>query len=158
MNEIYAKALKLLSRKNYFTAELEHKLSETYPGVRLPSVIRQLTEEGFLNDGRVFKGYVRWKLESGYGPYYIRERLYQRGVERSVPEIVEAALAEELDIDAIIASAIKKYRRTRKKMTDGEFARFCLNYLKGRGFDMSDSLKILKEEVTENESDFFEGC
>ena len=158
MNEIYAKALKLLSRKNYFTAELERKLSETYPDEDLLSVTKRLTEDGFLNDARVFRGYVRWKLESGYGPYYIREKLYQRGVEHSVQEIAEAALKEELDIDAVIVSVINKYRKTRKKTTGGEFARPCLNYLRGRGFDLSDSLRILKKEVVENESDFFEGC
>lgn len=117
-----------------------------------------MSADRYLDDGRVFRGYVRWKLESGYGPYYIREKLYQRGVESSVQEIIETARKEEIDIDAVIASVIKKYLKTRKKMTDGKETRSCLNYLKGRGFDVSDSLIILKKEVVEDESNFFEGC
>ncbi len=156
--EIYAKALKLLGGKNYFTAELERKLGEIYPNEDFTPVLEQLKADRYLDDGRLFRSYVRWKTESGYGPYYIREKLYQRGVERSVQEIVDAARGEDLDIDTVIASVIQKYRRIRKKSAGGEFARSCLNYLRGRGFDVSDSLRILKKEVAENESDFFEGC
>ena len=158
MNKIYLKALKLLGRKSYFTAELERRLGEIYPGEDLTFVTGQLTADRYLDDARVFRGYVRWKIESGYGPYYIREKLYQRGEDRSVQEITEAAREEELDINAVIVSVVKKYRKTRKNLTDGEFARSCMNYLKGRGFDISDSLRILKKEVVDNESDFFEGC
>ena len=158
MNEIYTKALKLLLRKNYFTTELEQKLSEIYPGEDIAPVINRLITDKYLDDNRVFKEYVRWKIESGYGPYYIRDKLYQKGVERSVREIAETAEQEELDIDSVIASVAKKYRKIRKKMTDAEFVRSCLNYLKGRGFDSSACLRILKKEVIENESDFFERC
>lgn len=160
MRELYSCALKMLNRKDYFESELTEslrkKFGSRYSNAEYEEVIELLKNERYIDDNRSFKEFVRWKAESGYGPYYMKERLYHKGVAKSGSQIEECLEELEINLDEVIKNLIGKYRRTRSK-TGADFYKSCLTWLQGRGFAINQCIKLLKE-VDKDESDFFEGC
>lgn len=151
-------AIKLLSGRNYFSGELETAVSKKFPEEDAAEIVARLIEYGYVNDEKLLRDFIRWKSEDGHGEYYIREKLYQKGINRDIREI--RAIIEDADIDiaAQIVSLIKKYRKLRSRLDSSAFRQACIRYLTGRGYAVEDCIKILSKEVIEDESDLFEGC
>jgi SOS response regulatory protein OraA/RecX len=157
--ELYAYALKLLSRKDYFEAELLAKLTERWPEEDPAPVIAQRLADRDIDDERSLRSFFRWKIGEGYGPYYIREKLRNKNVEVSIASLYQVIEAEELDMDEAMRRVAQKYIRTKmKKKEPAAFMRAAMNYMAYRGFPAGESLNILKSEVSRDESDFSEGC
>lgn len=157
--EAYAYALKLLSRKDYFEAEIRASLERRYPDEDHSPVIARLLEDKYIDDERSLRSFVRWKTSEGYGPYYVREKLRNKQVNVPLDAIYGIIEQEELDLESIMIDVVRKYLRTKGKKKDtAAFMRSALNYMAYRGFPAGESLNILKSEVPKNESDFFEGC
>ncbi|MDR2883898.1 MAG: recombination regulator RecX [Deferribacteraceae bacterium] len=153
----YAYALKLLTRRNYFEAELKSVLLEKFPDEDPEGAIASLKESRYIDDDRVLRSFIRWQIDSGHGQHYIREKLRMKGVTASIQQITTIAIEEELSIDDVIRRLALKYIKGKRKLAPSALTRSCMNYLAARGFEFAASLKIIKE-VTEDESDFFEGC
>lgn len=94
---------------------------------------------------------------SGYGVYYIKEKLYGKGEHVSVEKLRDIIEEEEVDSHQILTDLIIKYRKSRKKSDENALFQSCIRYLMGRGFELDESIKTLKE-VKSYESNFFEGC
>jgi regulatory protein len=154
---VYPYALRLLTRRNYFEEELRRKLSEKFPDESPAETIQRLKEDRYLDDERTLRGFIRWQVDSGHGPYYIRDKLYQKGVNVSIQQICAIIVEEELDLDEKVRELAQKYVKSKRKQATTTLLASCMRYIQSRGFDMSASLKIIKE-VTKDESDFFEGC
>ncbi len=85
--EIWSRALKLLSRREHTELELRNKLprGEEEAGAVL-EVIENLKREDYLSDERFAEVYVRSRMERGDGPVKIRHALKNRGVSGALIE------------------------------------------------------------------------
>lgn len=76
-----AAALKLLSRRNYFSAELRKKLAEKgYGEGEVEGALNYVAEHGFINDEEMTSRFIAYKKGRGYGPMAIRFQLKSKGV------------------------------------------------------------------------------
>ena len=164
--EMYAYSLKLLTRKDYFEDELRALIDKRW--IRgddediskdIDDVIAQLLSDRYLDDERSLRSFVRWKVQEGYGPYYIKEKLRNKQVNISIESIYTVMDEEELDMEEAMRRVAQKYIRTKlkKKKDTAAFMRSAMSYMAYRGFPAGESLNILKSEVSGNESDFSEG-
>lgn len=143
MDEPLKYALKILGVKDYFTCEISEKLTSRFGEEQAEDTIAKLNGYGYLNDERVTKNYISYKLRSGYGPYYIKEKLYQRGIETDISTIDEVAVIENVDMEGIIGKLSEKYKG--KKGDARKNYLKCVSFLTGRGFPTGLCFKILKK-------------
>ncbi|GAB7140566.1 hypothetical protein RsTz2092_05160 [Deferribacterales bacterium RsTz2092] len=148
---VYVRALKLLSRRDYFVEELRGRLLEAFPDDEdgVASTVERLKSDKYLDDFRTLASYVRFRANSGYGAYYIRDKLRQKGVEVGAKDIDELIIREGIDEDAIMRQAAKKYLSVHKGKDKGALFRTAMNYMTYRGFARDKSVNILKGEVFE---------
>jgi len=73
--------LDLLARREHSRTELEQKLARKGASAdQLLQVIGQLIDADLQSDQRFCENYLRYRLQSGFGPLRIRAELQQRGV------------------------------------------------------------------------------
>lgn len=116
----------MLARREYSAAVLRSKLvGRGYSAALADTVLNELQEQGWQDDGRYADGVVR-KAGRGYGPLAIRQRLRQAGIQ-------DAPALAETDWQAALAAAYrKKYGETYPDSRE-EYARRG-RFLQGRGF------------------------
>lgn len=96
----FAKALKLLTRRDHSQYELSQKLAVDYPEDEIASAIERCLQENWLNDARFAESYIRSRSESGYGLVRITQELKQKGVDS---ESLSVALEQnEVDWKSIL--------------------------------------------------------
>ena len=83
--DIFGRALRLLSRREHTELELRKKLSggEREADI-VQEVIESLKRDNYLSDERFTEVYVRSRMERGDGPVKIRHALKTRGVPGSM--------------------------------------------------------------------------
>ncbi len=80
-------ALKILNYSDKTSFELRKKLMEKgFEEEYVNLVIGSLLESGIVDDSRYARIYIKSKTESGKGYMWIKNKLYQKGVESSVVE------------------------------------------------------------------------
>lgn len=77
----YAKALKLLTRRDHSQYELTQKLAIDYPDDEVTEAIERCQQEHWLDDTRFAESYIRYRSDRGYGPLRITQELKQKGVD-----------------------------------------------------------------------------
>lgn len=83
----YARALRLLARREHSEFELRHKLiGRNFTDAIVDAVVGQLVDQGLLSDQRFAEVYARGRFERGYGPLRIRAELRERGVSGALTE------------------------------------------------------------------------
>jgi regulatory protein len=86
-------ALRLLSRRDYTTAELRTKLrSREYPHDEIEEALRRLTADGLLDDRRAAVTHVRQSGAKGRGRHRIERELASRGIDRATAREIAAAM------------------------------------------------------------------
>lgn len=143
MDEPLKYALRLLGIKDYFTCEIKEKLSTRFNDELADATIAKLNGYGYLNDERATKSYISFKLRSGYGPYYVKEKLYQRGVETDIAAINLVAISENIDTEEIIIKLSERYKG--KKGNARKNYLKCVAFLTGRGFPSGLCFNLLKK-------------
>jgi regulatory protein len=99
VGQAYARALKLLARREHSIRELRGKLAAR--GVAssvLDQVLERLTGEGLLDEQRFVDVFVRARVERGYGPLKVRADLLARGIDGGLS-------AQQVDWAAVARSA-----------------------------------------------------
>lgn len=135
-------ALKLLETKDYFAEELRFKTACRYGNAEADKVIDAL--KSYLDDEKVAENYIRSKLLSGYGPYYISGKLFERGYSISVDDILKKADEEDIDVEAEIKKLAKKHMAGR--LSDPYKAwQKCMAFLHGRGYPGWLCEKVIKK-------------
>ena len=144
--ELFAYAIKLLSRRDYSKAELERKLRQKFPveEKELLSVLEELVASGYVNELRAAVNYFQTKSERGWGRRKIRWKLKEKGFPESV--IDEAELYAEFDYSVAVKHLERRFSPSGGKRERERARRFLLN----RGFTYAETEKILK--------DFFSQC
>ena len=152
-SKLWGSALDMLSRREYCEKELTSKLGRKFAGHKvsvannvaqlgaadnppidfdeaLLQVLAQLKDQGLLDDKRFTQSLIRSRVNRGYGPYYIRQELRQKGVGASLAE-------QELDDYGVdwhnIAEQICLRRYPQAQASKQEWGR-AARFLQRRGF------------------------
>lgn len=108
--EIYLRALNLLTRRDHTRVELQRKLSARgFSADAIATVIEKLAGEGYLNDRRFAERWAESSLQSGRG-YGIRilHELQQRGISREMAADAVATTAAEYSAQDVLASIVSR--------------------------------------------------
>ncbi|MBG3012922.1 regulatory protein RecX [Proteus faecis] len=146
--ELYQYAIFMLSRRDYSTNELQHRIerriretekdSPTAPEY-LPQVIERLLESQYLDDNRTIYSFFRSYLNKSYGPLRIRQELRLKGFPS---EIIDRVL-EETDTDwYALCQDLKEKKFGTGKPKDYKEKAKQVRYLQYRGFT-SDTINAL---------------
>lgn len=105
----YAKALALLTRRDYAVSELKHKLLQKgHHDADVAAVMKQLLDADLLNDDRFVENFIRQKMRKGHGPMRVKQDLRRFEIEKNITEI--KALAEDEWCDAIKRTWQKRFK------------------------------------------------
>lgn len=151
----YNYALRLLARKDYSEKELKLKLNKKFSlsPHEMEDLLSRFKDFGYVNDSKVSKNYISYKLLTGYGKRRIKHELSLKGLsdyEYKVDDYFENN-SEEIK-NNLLAKVVKKYNLLATK-NDARIREKLLRYLIGRGYAFDESEEILKE-VMKRESDF----
>jgi regulatory protein len=90
--QVYSRAIRLLSLREHSVMELERKLSSKGPPPAvIAEVLEALQRKDLQSDSRFIEGFVRNRLAKGHGPIRIRQELSQRGISDA---LVDEALTQ----------------------------------------------------------------
>ena len=142
-----ARAIALLSRREYARAELRAKLAGDRGGSHVGSdvdsdidaLLDELSALGYLSDARFAQGVVRQK-SGGYSKRAIGASLKARGVDGAAAEDALANVEID-DLDAMVA--LWRRRFGTPPANDKEKARQ-VRFLQSRGFSLSAIFKLLR--------------
>ncbi|UOD35311.1 RecX family transcriptional regulator [Deferribacteraceae bacterium V6Fe1] len=131
------------------------KISKKFdlPRGQLDDILADFRAKGFVNDERLAKNIISYKLDLLYGPAKISEILYLKGLHNYQSYIFEYfdEKAEAITL-ALKAKLTKKYIILNGKK-DLKVYEKLLRYLIGRGYEYNFSKKIVME-VIKDEGDF----
>jgi len=146
-------ALRLLSARDYPEKRLREKLRDRYDREEEEETIRRLKGYGYIDDNRFAKLFIASKLRAGYGTYYIRPALWERGIEIE-DHFFDAVIAEyDIDIERIAYDVLEKYLRRKKNEEYWKKKRNAFAYMMRRGYN-NETIERLMREYFEDESDF----
>ncbi|WP_457640089.1 regulatory protein RecX [Persephonella sp.] len=130
MKEAVSYALKLLSRRDYFEAELRQKLlMKGFDDSTVEQTVNYLKEQSLLNDEKLIERYREKAVQKGKSSAYIRSKLYRKGVS-------DIGLSFEEELESALNLLKNKYRKG-KNYPD------VVKFLKNRGFSYS----VIQEAV-----------
>ncbi len=132
----YLTALKLLARRELSVEALRTRLRDRgYPDADIAAAIDHLLETGALDDGRVARAYARTAATlKGRGRLRVERELMALGIDRNVAAEALGEVFAELDERSLIAKALQKKLRGRKKITDIAERSRIYQYLLRQGF------------------------
>lgn len=79
---INAVLFKLLAKRDYAKKELLNKLKTLgYLENEIEEALNQAGQQGFINDHRFIKNYIRQRSQRGYGPLRIQIELEEKGID-----------------------------------------------------------------------------
>jgi regulatory protein len=103
------RAVYLLARREHSRKELKNKLIQKgFDADDIERGLNDLEQRGWLSDHRFTESWIRHRVESGYGPFRIRNELAEKGISKLLID----QTFEEIDIDWVkIAHKVwqKKY-------------------------------------------------
>ena len=131
----YLTALKLLARRELSVEALRTRLRDRgYPDADIAAAIDHLLETGALDDGRVARAYARTAATlKGRGRLRVERELMALGIDRNVAAEALGEVFGELDERSLIAKALQKKLRGRKKITDNAERSRIYQYLLRQG-------------------------
>lgn len=146
--EAYNKAIDLLARRGHFEAELNQKLLKRgYESDVIEKVISECREKGCVNDLENARMYVE-SLKDDKSLYYIKGKLYSKGVSKDIISIV----MEECDVDEFAIAMKLVYKKL--KVEEGEKIRLeykemlkICRFLGSRGFSYR-TISDIREHIT----------
>lgn len=153
--KVFSYVYKLLSNKDYSEKELVDKISKKFdlPSSQLNDILYDLKERGFIDDERLAKNIISYKLDLLYGPAKISEILYLKGLQNYQSYIFEYFDEKAESITLEIKEKVTKKYIILKRKKDLKVYEKLLRYLIGRGYDYNFSKKILME-VIKDEGNF----
>lgn len=90
------RAIQLLARREHSRKELRNKLIQKgFPVEDIDPELDALEQRGWLSDSRFTESWIRHRIQSGYGPYRIKNELSEKGVSNDLI----AQCFEEISID-----------------------------------------------------------
>ncbi|MGA1862487.1 regulatory protein RecX [Deferribacter thermophilus] len=109
--------LNILNRKDYTEFELTQKLKLKFnlSNEEITSLITKFKNLNFINDKRYKSRFIINKLLNKEGPYLIKQKLNQKGIEVEISEINEIANKENISIEQnakeLVAKRLSIYKK-----------------------------------------------
>jgi len=145
-----AVALRLLTRRDYTTAELHERLTRRgYEAPDVQAAIERLAGDGLLNDRRVALAHVRTaSAVKGRGRLRITRELEARGIDRALARELTAGLSGEDEANAI--ERFLQRKRLPKRLGIADRQRL-FQQLMRRGFPAEAITKALRKHGSDEE-------
>jgi len=141
-DEAYQAALKMLSRRDYFRVELEHRLSRKgYRPEEIENALERCTGLNLVDDVRLAERFVEFRsTERGWGPRRLVAELRHRGVAVEVAE--QAARLDPDQQQAALDTALRRaeVRGPRHWWRLSERRARMVSSLIARGFDAESAI------------------
>lgn len=150
-NRAKQKALYLLSRRDYFSKDLEEKISKDSDKQTANLVCRRMRELGYVDDDALAKRYAGdMASRKGYSRKKIEFELKRKGInEYLIEDILEEVVSDPVEtIKAVIHK--KKYANN---LENDKIHRRAVAALMRLGYDYSD-IKQAIDEITEQSGEF----
>lgn len=141
-------AVHLLAYRPRTTTELRRKLVEKgYPDDSVETVIRDLTEEGLIDDNAFATEFVEQRVRGGrHGRVRIRSELLKRGISASAANIAIRESSTHSDWkDAAAKEARKKWQKMPDSLELERKKKRLHDHLVRRGFDFSLIREVMEE-------------
>jgi len=140
-------ALKILSRRDYFVAELRERLAQkSFEPAEIDEALDRCSDIGLLDDERVARRFVELRaVPRGWGPRRLEAELRKRGADEGLA--ASAARLREDDLGRALDAALRK---SELRAADGWWrlpdrrARM-ISSLLARGFEASDAIDAVDE-------------
>jgi regulatory protein len=131
-------AFRLLTYRSQTSSELSERLRQRgFTTMVIAEVLRQLAVDGYIDDRRVAREWLRYRLQTKpLGRRRVAWELQKRGLG---PELVQEVLREvysEVDEARLARQAARKYLHSRGLPRLPRERQRCLRYLLGLGFDI----------------------
>ena len=132
----YLTALKLLARRELSVEGLRARLKDReYADDEIAAAITHLQDTGALDDARVARAYAQTAAKvKGRGRLRVVRELLAIGIERHVASEAVAEVFGELDERSLIARAIQKKLRGRRRVKDAAERARLYQHLMRQGF------------------------
>ncbi len=141
MNDLKARAIRLLARREHSRAELARKLAADGTQEDIEAVLAELTASGLLSDARYAEAYLRGNA-ARFGAAKLRQTLRAKGIPS---ELVEQQLADTDAPDELSRAREIWARKFGTAPADArEWARQA-RFLQSRGFAVDVIRKLLKD-------------
>jgi regulatory protein len=136
------KAAQLLAARPHFRRELAAKLEQRgFPAGEIAASLDRLSEQGYLDDRAVARGFVESRLSRGEGRARLRAELLRRGAPEEAAEQALAELTAEDDLPAA-REAAERWRRR-----GGRDPRALARHLDRKGFSRRAIVAVLSAEA-----------
>ncbi|MFN6961549.1 MAG: recombination regulator RecX [Rhodocyclaceae bacterium] len=139
MTDLYARAVRLLARREHTRAELARKLAAHGTPDEIEMVLERLERAGLQSDARFAENYSR-SHAARLGAARLRQTLRSKGIDDALIEAQLAHLPDELER----ARAVWTKKFAAPPADAREWARQA-RFLQGRGFTVETIRKLLKE-------------
>jgi len=129
--------------------------------------LRRLAQESFfkkacvflkglnlLDDKKLTQKLIEYRKSSGFGPYYIKQELWRKGVKKSIIEKILEKEYNKRDEEKIAKKVFKKYQRKLKNKSSRKTQIKTSRYLAARGFSQ-DIIYQLINNYGRNDTDEF---
>jgi regulatory protein len=137
LEKAFARALRILARRDHSMAELDRKLrTGGVPEDVVARVLARLTASGYLDDRRFAEQWAGSAVRNGrgYGPR-LRQELTRRGVSREIVDEVVAAIAMEYgEKEALAQIVARRFAGFDPKAASDRDKGRLFAYLQRRGF------------------------
>ena len=132
----YLTSLKLLARRELSVEALRARLRDRdYPDAEIAAAIEHLLETGALDDRRVARAFARTAAQvKGRGRVRVVRELQAMGIDRGTAAEAVAEVFGDVDERSLVAKAIQKRLRGRRKVADRAERARLYQYLMRQGF------------------------
>lgn len=112
----------------------------------IPAYILRLQEDGFLDEVRYAKTFIRSKVSRKWGPQKIQTALQAKFIPAETFQPLLSDIAQD-DLKEKIVTLANQKRKTIKGKTPSEIHQKLVRFLMGRGF----SYTLIKDAIKDNE-------
>lgn len=142
----YAYALRLLSRREFFAAEMERRLAaKDFDEACIRQTLRRLTDDGYLSEARFAEGFLRMRMARGETPRLAAMRARQRGVETAAVEHALHEAEDAFDRLSVCRELVARRDPQGLRHADQRLWQRHARYLKNKGFDAATIIRAMRE-------------
>ncbi|QAR31951.1 regulatory protein RecX [Geovibrio thiophilus] len=137
--------------RDYSEYGMREKLISRFSSEEAEETLSRLKELGYIDDLRYAENFVVSKLLSGFGIYAVIRKLREKGVDVNRGYVLSVAEKRDIDTDALLENALKKYLAKTGDEDRISVRSKCLRFMLGRGFDIYEAEKRLEAILKEND-------
>lgn len=148
-------ALNLLSYRQRSVHEIRGRLRRKgWADEEVDSVIGELEEKGYLNDGEFARAWARERVQrKSLGPLGLRQELIKAGVDRELIEEVIDETYRENSTRSLIETLLKKRKIDAEKPISAKEKSRLVNLLKRKGYNWSDIEPVISKLIVTKQDD-----